>query len=684
MRLVVFLILLVIYSFQLFKPEAQRERADYRDSVDVIRYSIHLTFRNLQDRILEGFTVIHCTFPKGNQGTFAFDLAGLKVDSVTSPVLRNVQFFQEGETVRGTFLGKLVSSDTVTLIIYYQGTPLRDKRWGGFFFVDDEAFNYGIGMDATPPNFGRVWFPCIDNFNDRAYYTFHVTVPTGYTAVCNGTLCGVKEPEKGYITWVWEMKQTIPTYLASVAVGRYIKLEGSYQGLHRSIPWQIYCLPEDSIKTARSFQNLSRWMQIFETRFTPYAWDRIGYVIVPFNHGAMEHATNITMARNTVGGSTQFETLYAHELSHHWFGNLVTCASEADMWLNEGWASYCEAIVTEDLYGEQAFHDYVRRNQLEVLVASHVADGGYFPVYGVPHSLTYGSTVYDKGSLVVHNLRGYLGDSLFFDAIKKYLKQYAFRNCSVHEFEQFLSRETRMDLKPFFQFWVYGKGFNDLEIDSVRSIWQYGRWKVSLQINQRLRGTYIPQETVKIEIGVLDSLWKMHVYPVKWTGNPGMLSLDLPFRPLSIILDPDEKIADASVEETKIIEGGGDHFFRASYFSVFNHMSPDSAWVRAEQHFLPPSGRVLKQRNIRLSSERYWRISLDCSPYQNLAGRFFFTRSISEMPEGTTSDALVLLYRKHRRDSWQVLPAQVNGNEQEGFLETTPLRKGYYCIGVKH
>jgi hypothetical protein len=92
---------------------------------------------------------------------------------------------------------------------------------------------------------------------------------------------------------------------------------------------------------------------------------------------------------------------------------------------------------------------------------------------------------------------------------------------------------------------------------------------------------------------------------------------------------------------------------------------------------------VSEKGNIQLSPERYWRISVVCTPFQNLTGRFFFTRSISEIPEGTSTDALVLLYRKDRRDSWQVLPAQVSGNEKEGFLETTPLRNGYYCIGIR-
>ena len=127
----------------------------------------------------------------------------------------------------------------------------------------------------------------------------------------------------------------------------------------------------------------------------------------------MEHATNITYPNSSINGSLSDEWLYAHELSHMWFGDKVTCASADDMWLNEGWAVFCESVFREGLYGKESYKTTMRSKLKDVLQFTHIKDGGYRALYGIPPEYTYGSTVYDKGGQVAHTLRGYLGDSLF-------------------------------------------------------------------------------------------------------------------------------------------------------------------------------------------------------------------------------------------------------------------------------
>jgi len=669
----------------LYFPACMNSLAEptFRDSIDVIHYKINLSITDFKGKKITGKTEITYHYVLGPSSRFTFDLLGLTVDSAASKELKKLRIYYDGQAVHGSFSNPRQPSDTITLTVWYHGTPQQDAKWGGFYFTEDEAYNYGVGMSSVPPNFGRVWFPCIDNFTDRATYEFAVTVPEGYTAVCNGLLTNHLKNANHTETWCWALHQTIPTYLASLAAGKYTAIDGAYQNSERRIPWKIFCLPDDREKTITSFRNLADWVRIFESKFGPYQWDRIGFVIVPFAGGAMEHATNIAISRKTVDGSLDWETLYAHELSHHWFGDLVTCTSEADMWLNEGWASYCEAIVTEGLYGEGAFRDYVRKNQLDVLVNTHINDQGYYPVYGIPHSLTYGSTVYDKGSMMVHNLRGTLGDSLFFTCVRKYLDRFRFKHCSVKEFEQFMSRTSGIGLSDFFRFWIYGTGFNSIDIDSLR-LWREGEtWKATFRMRQQLVATDTYENHAVMEIGVIDSLWKTHVYKTFWSGEPAHVELSLPFCPLAIYTDPLERIADASVDETKIIEGGGDHFFRASYFSAFNKTYPDSAWVHVEEKFIPPEGTIADSSDICLSPLRFWKVNVLSSGKEELSGKFFYTRSISELPEDATNDRLVLLFRPVSSTIWQIVPFRTEGNEQQGFLEAQPLQTGYYCIGVK-
>ena len=175
----------------------------------------------------------------------------------------------------------------------------------------------------------------------------------------------------------------------------------------------LTALPGDTTNMKLSFTHLDEAMQAFEGRFGAYRWPKVGFSAVPFNAGAMEHATCIAYPKSLLDGTTNYETLMAHELSHHWWGDLVTCRTAEDMWLNEGWASFCEMLFTEALYGEEAYRDAVRDNHKDVLLYAHRSDGGRFPVSGIPLNITYGDHVYNKGADVARNLRSFMGDEDF-------------------------------------------------------------------------------------------------------------------------------------------------------------------------------------------------------------------------------------------------------------------------------
>ena len=203
-------------------------------------------------------------------------------------------------------------------------------------------------------------------------------------------------------TWHWHLSDAIPTYLSSVAVGPFMCISDVYNGQAEEISIQLWAHPSDSSSTVQTFSKLKQVLQAFEECFGPYRWQRVGYVMVPFDGGAMEHATNIAFPESSLGGGLATENLYAHELSHHWFGDLITCASAPDMWINEGWASFCENIFKEKVYGFESAQSHLMANHLKVLQTAHTDDGGYYAVAGVPHNITYGTTVYDKGADVVH------------------------------------------------------------------------------------------------------------------------------------------------------------------------------------------------------------------------------------------------------------------------------------------
>ena len=213
------------------------------------------------------------------------------------------------------------------------------------------------------------------------------------------------------------MNDYIPTYLACMATGPYTSWSRTYNG----VPIEIAALFSPILRQCQhTFVNLPAAINLFTQYYGSYPFNKIGYTLVNFTGGAMEHATNIAIGKAFINGTLGYETLWAHELSHMWWGDKVTCKTVEDMWLNEGWASFNEALFTEAIYGPTAYKDWIRTNHRKVLQLAHITDGGYLALNNVPTSVTYGNTA-SKGADIVHTLRNYAGDSLFKVGAQHYL-----------------------------------------------------------------------------------------------------------------------------------------------------------------------------------------------------------------------------------------------------------------------
>jgi aminopeptidase N len=134
----------------------------------------------------------------------------------------------------------------------------------------------------------------------------------------------------------------------------------------------------------------------FENYYGPYVWNRVGYCLVPFNSGAMEHATNIAYPQAATGIAYEVD-LMAHELSHHWWGDLMTCETQEDMWLNEGMANYSEKLFLEWTYGYGKYLAEVKSEHDDIVKYIHLREKGFRAISGIPHEYTYGDHVYKKG-----------------------------------------------------------------------------------------------------------------------------------------------------------------------------------------------------------------------------------------------------------------------------------------------
>ncbi len=671
-----FLSLLLVLFFSQFTLS---QKLNHRDSVDVTHYQIKLDLSNLLSGELKGETTLKITAQQPNLNSIGLDLMGLKVDKVQLNK-KNVAFSYQSSILRLGIKKPITKKDTVELKIFYHGQPQKDARWGGFFITSTHAFNYGVGMAAIPPNFGRVWYPCIDNFTDRATYEYIITTKNEHVAACPGTLQSVIQNPDKTKTYHWKLHQTIPTYLSSIAVSDYKALKDTVKGIEKIIPIEIFINENEFEAGKKSFVHVKEFLHSFENAFGPYVWEKIGYVSTPFAGGAMEHATNIAYSSNCNNGTLGCESLLAHELSHHWFGDLVTCRTEKDMWLNEGWASYSEAIFTEYFYGEKAYKDYNRKNHKKVLQFAHLYDYGYRPVYGIPHEYTYGSTVYDKGADVAQTLRGYLGDSLFFSTLKQYFVDYAFKDISTEEFCDYFSLKTKIDLNDFFDFWVFSAGFPHFSVENFNTEKSGSKYQVDFKINQRLVASQNYLKTT-LKIGFLNENWQIHKLNIPFTGKSEIKSLKLDFKPILLLIDPDEKMADATTDEYRIIRKTGQIEFTEEFFSLDVQQLKDSAFFRITHHWISPENKNNNSEEVILA-DRYWEVQyVSNGKFINSAKlKFDLSYALDDGLKNFLKENIRLMYRKNQLANWEILESLPVKQGSKGYFIVANLKNGEYTI----
>lgn len=660
---------------------------------DVKHYAIALNISDLSSKSIRGCCTIGFQSRVSGLQRVELSLLALTVDFVTGNGSA-LSFVHDDTILAITLPQPLSEGDTAEVVVCYHGQPVEDASWGGFYFSGSYAYNIGVAFTSEPHTFGRVWFPCVDNFTDRATYEMHITTAAASKAVCSGLPLGFSNNPDGTVTWHWKLNEEIPTYLASVAVAGYASLEGKYKSISGdSVPYILAALPADTAKLRDSFIHLSDAFDGFEDCYGQYRFGRVGFVVVPFSGGAMEHATNIAYPRFAVTGGLQYETLMAHEFSHHWFGDLVTCATPQDMWLNEGWASYSESIFLEKVYGKEAYKDEVRKNHKNVLQNAHIRDDGYRAVSGVPHEYTYGSTVYDKGADVAHTLRGYMGDSLFFRCLKEYFNAFKFNHASSYDFRDFLSQCSGIDLMPFFDNWVFAAGFPHFSVDSFFTASSGSDYEVTVFIRQRLRAAPAFYSNVPLELTFFSENFDSFTTTVLFSGACGIFHTTLSFEPAVVVVDLNEKISDAITDNYEMISATGTYTFDEAMMTLTVTQAPSPAWVRVEHNWVAPDPMKTVVSGLHISDERYWKVD-GIIPNG-------FTASATISYDGTATsgyldqrlitndeDSLVMLFRPDGRSDWAVHPdftinTQGIVNNKRGQITINNITKGQYVLGIR-
>jgi aminopeptidase N len=688
------------YSSDRWAPLETTATGTISDSIDILDIHIKLNITDFTTDTIRGGTVVRAAARVNNITELPLDLLHMTIDSI---VYNNAHLSYSYDD---TLLNVLLSSpmnigDTGDFAIWYHGKPQLDPgnpAWGGFYFSGGYAFNLGVGFSTDPHNFGRCWFPCFDNFVERSTYSFVIGTNAGKVAYCNGVL-GADTTDQNGVRWrTWTLNETIPSYLASVSIAGYTQVNWVHTGIYGSYPIVLTALPSDTTNMKNSFVHLNNALDAFENRYGPYEWPRVGYCLVPFSSGAMEHATNISYPKAAANGSLAYEAaIMAHELSHHWWGDLATCHEEGDMWLNEGWASYSEYVFTEWYYGHQAYHDQIRDLHDDVIHFANLREGGYRALSGMPHQYTYGDHVYRKGADVAHTLRGYMGDSLFWAGLHYHLQQSQYTDVSSADFRDHLITATGLTyLNDFFNDWVFNPGFPHFSIDSTVSVPNGNNFDVTVYVKQKLLGAPNYFTNVPLDFSFIDNNRQRTTSRHFISGPFTSFTVTLPFDPAMVAIDMDGKISDAITDEEQTISSTGTHTFSAARVTLNVQNVQDSAYVRIEHNWVGPDPIQNNTHNYVLDNQHYWTIDGFFPAGFYTKGKFYYDGRTSStngpaqwldnnltVPNG---DSIILVYRRDAADDWHEYPhytKTIIGSaslSKYGYMDADSLVPGQYAF----
>ncbi|MDB4533503.1 M1 family aminopeptidase [Vicingaceae bacterium] len=664
MKKIIFISLLILTNLYSQAQSNKKALNSRSDTVDILNYEINLDVTNFSGQQLNGYCKVTFTPKINNLNSIDLDLQGLNVDSITSNGSQLV--FNHNDTlINITLSSNLNTTDTSTLSVFYGGSPQTDPSgWGGFYFSGNYAFNLGVGFQDNPHVYGRVWFPCFDNFVEKSTYEFNIITSGGKRAHCNGELISETVLSGDTISRKWILNEEIPTYLACIAISDYATVHQTFNGINGPVPVELVSSAADTTNMKNSFLNLNGAFDAYEIGYGPYLWNKVGYSIVPFSGGAMEHATNIAYPQYAVDGNLGSETLMAHEFAHHWWGDLVTCETAEDMWINEGMAVYSEHLFLEKVYDYATAIEAIKANNKAVVQFTHIREGGYRAISGVPHEYTYGEHTYQKGALVAHNMRAYLGDSLFFEGLKSITDNYKFKNINAGQFRDELTNSTGIDMTNFFNGWVFSPGFSHFAVDSIELTPNGPDFDVEVHIQQKLRGASTLHLGVPLEITFYDINWNSFTTNLTASGQFSSDVVTIPFNPSIYILNEGNKLNQARTDEQVIINSTG-NFANLNDLAliktlIVNSIS-DSALLQFEHHWVAPDPIKNNINNYRISESRYWSVKgflpNDFSATMKLEFDGRSTNGFLDLDlVPVNGDSIVLLYRENPQGDWTEYP----------------------------
>jgi aminopeptidase N len=421
----------------------------------------------------------------------------------------------------------------------------------GYYFARPPRTSFAYCHTCTPPRDCRYWMPCFDEPLDKAERGIELvlTVPDSFQTCANGTLDSVTFGA-GKATYWWRHPYGIATYLITFSASRFEHWrQWLPTGSGDSVPSDYYLWPQDTTSSRLAFQRVPQMMRYFSDslRFGTYPFERYGMTVGYFSFpwGGMENQTMVMINRQWLNGND--DDGIAHEMSHMWYGDMVTCVDFRDVWLNEGFATWAEAQYMGWATSRPNFNSIINAQTGQALGQDRRLR---FALYGPPEAEIYNyGTIYCKGALVMRMLQQAVGDTawqqpgILFRALRAYADSFRYGTASSHDLRRIVERQAGVDLGWFFDDWVFSAGIPRYGLNWYPEP-AGDSWRVITTLSQN-NGAGAPavfRQPVPVRLNCGAESTFITLRP---QANPQTDTFVLSVRPLSLSWDPDNWVLDS-------------------------------------------------------------------------------------------------------------------------------------------
>jgi len=499
----------------------------------------HLWF-DVDDRAVRGEVAESVVILRDGISDLKFDSVGLEIKAVSVDG-QETKFTVEPKQLLVSLAKPSDRGEHHEITIRYDGQPKK----GLYFILPDknypnqteEIWTQGEAEDT------RYYIPLYDYPNDRTASEMLLTVPAKWITVSNGQLLSVKEEADGRKTWDWKQSEPLSTYLLTAVAGDFVEHQDSWRG----VPLRFVVPRGEESKIEPTFARTKEMLDLFSDKLgVPYPWAQYAQTAVDdFVAGGMENTSATTVStRDLVHPALAPElrvgddAVISHELAHQWFGDLVTCKDWANLWLNEGFATYFEHFWLEQHYGRDEADYEFWRDQSRWFAQKRL--------FAVPiltrdfdDSTKYDGNVYGKASWVLRMLREQLGDENFFRALHRYLVSNRGQNVVTADFQKAIEETSAINVDKFFDQWIYGAGAPEFRVGYH---YDAAAHQVTLDVTQTQNpegSVHIFDVPVKIEIRTASG---SYVYPIQLNQASQSFQFPADGPPLMVLFDRGNQI----------------------------------------------------------------------------------------------------------------------------------------------